>query len=271
MVELGSKKKRAAKESTEFREKFEEKIKSSNEVLKLQLATLTNDSYVFTAQISSYILNYLCSTKNSTDFLITFQNVYAASRPRPAPSPSKPSDPNDLRFVTLFDRSQTLVNNALALITCFETANEKTEKCQVAELLDNEWEDETGAAARVLAIGCNVGLHKYQALLQGSGEPVVEEEDEVFVKMIYGGDENGKPEDGSEYGWGKVAKKGEKAARKFVKFQRVVVAWADIKLRYMILRSGWGLLLFARIKAYICYRMRENMDLALKKLAYNQW
>lgn len=47
-------------------------------------------------------------------------------------------------------------------------------------------------------------------------------ENEYIVEGIYGGD--GKVGDGSGNGWGKVAKKGEKAAKKFVKFQRVVVA-----------------------------------------------
>lgn len=117
----------------------------------------------------------------------------------------------------MFARSQSLIENALSLISTFTTANTKVENCQVAELLDNEWEKEVGAAASVLAVGCNVGLEKYQALLQGSGQPVVEEDDGDFVTAIYGTEEKG----AFEYGWGKVAKKTEKAAKKFVKFQRV--------------------------------------------------
>lgn len=138
------------------------------------------------------------------------------SRPLPPPSPSNSPDQEDTSFVTLFGRSKSLINNALALINTFTTANAKTENCEVADLLTNEWEGEVGAAASVLAVGCNVGLEKYQALLQGAGHPIVEEEDEEFVSAIYGTEEKG----AFEYGWGKIAKKEEKAARKFVKYQR---------------------------------------------------
>jgi hypothetical protein len=119
--------------------------------------------------------------------------------------------------VTLFARSQSLVNNALSLIDTFTTANSKTENCEMTGLLDNEWEKEVSTAASVLAVGCNVGLEKYQALLQGAGQPVVEEDDEQFVSAIYGAEEKTT----FDYGWGKVAKKSEKAARRFVKFQKV--------------------------------------------------
>lgn len=134
---------------------------------------------------------------------------------RPLPPPNSP-DEDDTSFVTLFGRSKSLIDNALSLIDVFTTANAKTENCEVADLLNNEWEGEVEAAASVLAVGCNVGLEKYQALLQGAGHPIVEEEDEQFVSAIYGAEKEGT----FEYGWGKIAKKEEKAAKKFVKFQR---------------------------------------------------
>lgn len=87
----------------------------------------------------------------------------------------------------------------------------------------------------MLAVGHNVNLEKYQALLQGAEEPAVDEDIEGFKMMICDGVGLDKGEDGKkggestidfnfEHGWGRVARKGEKAARKFAKFQRVGVA-----------------------------------------------
>ncbi|KAE8452831.1 hypothetical protein EG329_013103 [Mollisiaceae sp. DMI_Dod_QoI] len=198
------KKKRAAKAASEYMDRFKEGIQSSDDALKMRLVNLI-----------------AASTKQSTTFLSAFRNAYASSRPLPPPS-TETSLPDEICFVTLFDHSQSLINNAFEIISRFETANEKTENLEIAELLDNEWELENGTAARVLAVGHNVGLEKYQALLQGAGEPVMDEDTEIFAELIYGADV--RDTSAFEYGWGKVAKKGEKAARKFVKFQRVNVA-----------------------------------------------
>ncbi|KUJ18239.1 uncharacterized protein LY89DRAFT_781315 [Mollisia scopiformis] len=211
LVEFESKKKkRAAKAALEYMERFTENIDSTNDGLKMRLANLA-----------------AASTNQTTTFLKNYQNAYGASRPLPSPPQDSDTPPEDLCFVTLFDHSQSLIDTARAIITSFETANEKTEKCEVAELLSSDWDDRLDSAAKVLAVGCNVGLEKYQALLQGAGKPVLEgEEEEVYLRALYGVDgekayEEAESEGVFEYGWGKVAKKGEKGLRKFVKFQRV--------------------------------------------------
>ncbi|KAF8863568.1 hypothetical protein BDZ45DRAFT_670165 [Acephala macrosclerotiorum] len=218
LVEFESKKKkRAAKAASEYMDKFKDSINSSSDNLKLRLTNLTASS-----------------VKQTSSFLSTYQSAYALSRPLPPPSKETPSQEGEC-FVTLFDRSQSLINSALSLVTHFESANSAAEHCQVPEIASNKWDEQNQTAAGVLAVGHNVNLEKYQALLQGGEEPGVDEDIEGFAAMICDGvgldkGEEGKKESESkvdfnfEYGWGKVARKGEKAARKFIRFQRVGVA-----------------------------------------------
>lgn len=75
--------------------------------------------------------------------------------------------------------------------------------------MDNNWGDEDDQVAKILAVGHEVMLNKYEAMLQGYEEPIVEGENVEYVGMLYkpNGEDKSMP-------WGKIAKKQEKSARK---------------------------------------------------------
>ncbi|KAH7356852.1 hypothetical protein BKA65DRAFT_592402 [Rhexocercosporidium sp. MPI-PUGE-AT-0058] len=198
-VEFVSKNKKwEAKVTSNFMERFEGRINKDEEFLKNHLHDVN-----------------LVASKQVSDFTEIFKNAYAASRPLP-PTATGESQANglskDISFAILFDRSQRLIEDAKLVIEKFETARQKTAKVETTRFMDNHWSEESERTADILAIGHKVGLERYEAMLMGSSEPDIEEEDSVYADLFY--QEAG----GAKFiPWGGIAKKGEKIMRKLVK------------------------------------------------------
>lgn len=87
-----------------------------------------------------------------------------------------------------------------------------TSEIELSGLLDNDWGDEDKEAAKLLAIGCEVGIQKYQCLLTAAAAPTFDEEVTALADKIY------KKDDGQGFNaWGKIAKKQERLAKKLLK------------------------------------------------------
>jgi len=98
------------------------------------------------------------------------------------------------------------------VIEKFERVNEKTIKINVAGFMTDDWEEENSTAEKVIAAGRIAGLQKYEALAEGAGEAEIEEDMVLFAEAIY------KPEQEIQGpGWGRMARKQEKAFRKLDK------------------------------------------------------
>jgi hypothetical protein len=87
-----------------------------------------------------------------------------------------------------------------------------TSEIELAGLLDNDWGDEDEEAAKLLGIGCEVGIQKYQCLLMASAAPTFDEDVTAMADMIYQKDD----EQGFN-AWGRIAKKQERSAKKLLK------------------------------------------------------
>ncbi len=98
----------------------------------------------------------------------------------------------------------------------FEKANEKTMAIVTPELLKNDWAEKNETAEYLLAIGHQVGLEKFKAMLKGERVPAIEEDDVVYAQVtevIYGEVED----DEKRNTWGKSVKKHAKATEKIWK------------------------------------------------------
>ena len=79
-------------------------------------------------------------------------------------------------------------------------------------LLDNAWGEEDEEVAKLLGIGCEVGIQRYQKLLTASAEPTFDDEVTTMAEIIYKKDEGL-----VSNAWGKIAKKQEKSAKNLLK------------------------------------------------------
>jgi hypothetical protein len=75
-----------------------------------------------------------------------------------------------------------------------------------------DWAEENDTAEKVISIGRIAGFQRYEALAAGAAEPEVDEDMVVFAEAVY------KPEDEfTGLGWGRIARKQEKAVKKLNK------------------------------------------------------
>ncbi|PBP21279.1 hypothetical protein BUE80_DR007938 [Diplocarpon rosae] len=195
----GMKKRKAARDASQYMENLKDRISRSEESLNSHLRDLRAED---------------ARDRQDTSFIEAFQDAYAASRPAPPPR----YDAKDMirsksfSFATLFYRSHDVVASAKRILESFESASENLSKIDTSGLMDNNWGEQNEQTAEILALGYKVGLGKYDAMLGGADEPVLEEEDSIFVDMIY------KPTEKSpSLTWGGIVKKQEKLARKLVK------------------------------------------------------
>ena len=160
--------------------------------------------------------------KWDADFIELFTDAYASSAPvgfQGLDIAQRKDSPSAHGFASLYRRSQKLTTHAHQVVERFEMASLKTSSIDTSALLANEWEREDERVAELLAIGKAVGLDKYQSSL-AAGKPTEPDGDAArFAELLYGGTEKN-----PSAGWGRVAKKHEKAARKLVKTFSVEVA-----------------------------------------------
>ncbi|TVY43724.1 hypothetical protein LSUB1_G000636 [Lachnellula subtilissima] len=199
LVEFESKKKRMAGEAAaHYMDQFVQRLGEGEQGLKKKLQDLRT-----------------AAPKEDEKFLERFSEAFAASRPRPPPAKdaAQGKESSDLAFVSLYKQSNNLSAAAKDIIKMFESANQLTSNFDISGLLDNDWGDEDGEAARLLGVGRDVGIHKYQSLLTASAEPPpFDEEVTAMADMIYKKDEGL-----VSTAWGKIAKKQERSAKKLLK------------------------------------------------------
>lgn len=149
------------------------------------------------------------STKLDSDFLEAFTNSYAASRPTAPPSDATRGkiSASETSFAIMYERSKHIIARAFEIIENFETANEKTVKIELGKLMTNAWEHENDTAENVISAGHIAGLQKYESLAEGAGEPEIDGDLVVYVGAIY-------KQEIHAVGWGRMARKQEKALKK---------------------------------------------------------
>ncbi|PBP20468.1 hypothetical protein BUE80_DR008803 [Diplocarpon rosae] len=193
----GHEERKAAKDASQYMENLKDRISRSAEKLNSHLRELRAEE-----------------DSQDTSFIEAFQDAYAASRPAP-PADYDAKDrirSESFSFATVFYRSHDVVASAKQVLESFESASEKLSMIDTSGLMDNNWGEQYEQTAEILALGHKVGLGKYDAMLVGADEPVLEEEDSIFVDTIY------KPTEKSpSLTWGRIVKKQEKFVRKLVK------------------------------------------------------
>jgi len=150
------------------------------------------------------------STKFDNDFLECFTNSYASSRPTAPPSSEghkSTSRATETAFAVRYERSKQITANAMKIIEGFEKANEKTVKIELSGLMTSDWDQEHNTAKKVITAGRIAGLQKFEALVTGAEEPEIEEDMIVYANAVYKHDIPG-------IGWGRLARKQEKAFKK---------------------------------------------------------
>jgi hypothetical protein len=84
--------------------------------------------------------------------------------------------------------------------------------------MTNGWGEEIRTAEEVIEAGHIAGLQKYDALVQGGGDPEIDANMAVYAEAIYKQEIPG-------VGWGRMARKQEKAFKKIDKnFAKVIMA-----------------------------------------------
>ena len=130
------------------------------------------------------------------------------SRPQAAPTQSakgKEIAPSPAEcFSLLYDHTEILTATAFNIIEQYEVLNAKTISIIPAGLLENNWAEENDTAEQIVAIGHQVGLEKYQAMLKGEKAPVVEEDQVVFAAAVFGA---GNEEEDKVVTWGGAVRK----------------------------------------------------------------
>ncbi|TVY94213.1 hypothetical protein LAWI1_G000177, partial [Lachnellula willkommii] len=199
LVEFESKKKRmAGKAAAHYMDQFVQRLEDGEQGLKKKLQELRT-----------------AAPKEDEKFLERFSEAFAASRPRPAPEKdaTQGKESSDLAFISLYKQSKNLSAAAKEIIERFEIANQLTSNFDVSVLLDNNWGGEDEEAAKLLGVGRDVGIHKYQSLLTASAEPpAFDEEVTAMAEVIYKKDEGL-----VSTAWGRIAKKQERSAKKLLK------------------------------------------------------
>jgi hypothetical protein len=76
--------------------------------------------------------------------------------------------------------------------------------------MTNDWGEEIRTAEEVIEAGHIAGLQKYDALVQGGGDPEIDGNMAVYAEAIYKQEIPG-------VGWGRMARKQEKAFKKIDK------------------------------------------------------
>ncbi|RAL58813.1 hypothetical protein DID88_009123 [Monilinia fructigena] len=123
------------------------------------------------------------------------------------------TDPKDLRnFAFMYNRGQDLVGRAMETISQFMKLVEKDVSKELAGLSRNEWAKEDEETAKVLELGKTVGLNKFECVMNASKpNAMYTDEFEISEKFFPA------VEEGDAIGWGKEARKQERAYRKLFK------------------------------------------------------
>ncbi|KAI9644296.1 hypothetical protein NHQ30_007652 [Ciborinia camelliae] len=193
------KKKSAERAKAQFMEKFVKGVERDAEGVRKLVGEFENEALV-----------------EDKKFLEEFQASYALSGPfRVKKVDAKhENDVND--FSLTHKKGQHLITKALEVISHFDKLAEKNVAKDFNGLLGNEWGKEDEHIAKMLELGKTVGINKFECVMNAS-KPDIMDFDEIevqkkFYPVVDGGD---------AIGWGKEAKKHDRANRKLLKaFER---------------------------------------------------
>ncbi|KAF4635725.1 hypothetical protein G7Y89_g2376 [Cudoniella acicularis] len=168
----------------------------------------------------------LAAFKHEADFNDMFREAFVASRPtaqtvEEEPQQSMQSSGTSLLFSILHRKGLDLVGEAQGVVAKFDQMNQMALDVENLRITDNDWGQEDETAANLLNIGRSVGLQKYESLLANSHTAPIDPEIATSTDAIYGADA-GLP----FVGWGRLARKQEKAELKVVKTFALEVAGA---------------------------------------------
>lgn len=133
----------------------------------------------------------------------------------------KEHDENFWDFALLRVKGQDLIEKAMEVTSQLDKLIEKDVADDFKGLLNNDWDKEDEEMARMLDLGKTVGWNKFECVLNASKQEVLGvEATEVEKKFFSVGVEEGEGDgngDGKTIGWGKEAKRHERASRKLLK------------------------------------------------------
>ncbi|TGO20127.1 hypothetical protein BTUL_0001g01380 [Botrytis tulipae] len=139
----------------------------------------------------------------NNDFLEDFHAAYSLSAPFKTVS---------FDFSLNHRRGRIMITRALELSSQFDNLAKKDIAKELAGLFGNEWSKEDEEIAKMLELGKMVGLSKFECIVNASKPEILEtdalEVSKKFFPVV---------EEESSTGWGKEAKKHERAHKKLLK------------------------------------------------------
>ncbi|EDN94637.1 predicted protein [Sclerotinia sclerotiorum 1980 UF-70] len=190
------KKKSVERAKALFMEKFVESVERDAEGFKRLAAELEKE--------------WLTEQKK---FITSFHATYALASPFRIEKKGAKQD-NDIHdFALNHGKGKDLIARALEVISQFDKLAKKNVAKEFDGLLGNEWGKENEQIVKMLELGKTVGLDKFECIINASKPKetlktdAIEVSNKIFPVV----------EEGDSIGWGKEAKKHQKANRKLLK------------------------------------------------------
>ncbi|RKF84073.1 hypothetical protein GcM3_002004 [Golovinomyces cichoracearum] len=207
--------KRAAKVTKEFLQKF------------------TRDIGDHTSNLKNHVQNLnLISVKKDNDFLISFKAAFTFSHPSSSHHDSTSNQNFD--FSSLLPHYQDLISKAHRAVELFESVDQEIATIKAKNSLINfKWDQEVIEAENLLKLGRQVGIERYNAMIQGDKMMKINVDNKTFSpsssssskiskqalvdQLLYQPD---KILSNSDTTWGTVAQKQLRALKKLAKVSK---------------------------------------------------
>ncbi|RKF80710.1 hypothetical protein GcC1_033002 [Golovinomyces cichoracearum] len=154
--------KRAAKVTKEFLQKF------------------TQDIGDHTSNLKNHVQNLnLISIKKDNDFLISFKAAFTFSHPSSSHHDSTSNQNFD--FSSLLPHYQDLISKAHRAVELFESVDQEIAAMKAKNSLINfKWDQEVIEAENLLKLGRQVGIERYNAMIQGDKMMKINVDNKIF-------------------------------------------------------------------------------------------
>lgn len=184
-------KKEAVREAEEYLNGFEKRVREGRQIVEKRIAELCEQA-----------------AKKDVEFLTSFKTAYKSM----SLLTSQPKG-NEGRngFSALFERNKNLTTKAWSLINNFQHISQHVKNLDTKKFVQNNWKQEDKSLAKLLKTGKKVGMEKAQVVVTASKQTRRDAGETLAEKVLY--DE----ETSIKEGWGKVARKQEKAMRKLAR------------------------------------------------------
>ncbi|KAJ8062639.1 hypothetical protein OCU04_009161 [Sclerotinia nivalis] len=203
-------------ESNEFLEldNLERKKKKSAERAKAQfmekfVGVVERDAEGFKKLAAELEKEWLAEQKK---FITSFHATYALASPFRIEKKGAKHESDIHDFALNHGKGQDMIARALEVISHFDKLAEKNVAKEFDGLLGNEWGKEDEQIAKMLELGKTVGLNKFECIINASkpeetlDTDAIEVSNKIFPVV----------EEGNSIGWGKEAKKHQRANRKLL-------------------------------------------------------